>query len=254
MQLANAVGQRRRPRLQDDRRLHLVQLTVPHRGHILPARPRRNRARAEFLAAPRAEDDVRRAPHGLERIGDDPSLAERLDGEIRKDIVATGDADQLRHPTDRRDLRLVPFLEIDPGPALELRGRRADPGQTVFEAGDERGGLRFAADHAAERAQHAQDVGDAALVEHVDLHAATNQRRRDVGLQVREPEHQVGLQRDDTVDLRAGECRYPRLLAPGTRRTDRETRNADDAPVLAEQVQRLGGLLGQADDARGKSG
>ena len=74
---------------------------------------------------------------------------------------------------------------------------------------------------------------------------------RDVRLQVREAEHEVGTQRDDAVDLRAGECGHFRLLAPRPRRAHGEARDADDARVLAEEVQRLGRLLGEADDAFG---
>ncbi len=51
--------------------------------------------------------------------------------------------------------------------------------------------LRLAADHAAERAHHAQDLGDAAVVEDVHLDAGADELGGDVGLQVGEAEHQV---------------------------------------------------------------
>ena len=47
--------------------------------------------------------------------------------ELREHVVAAGDADQLRHPADRRDLRLVPLLEIDARPAREPRRARREP-------------------------------------------------------------------------------------------------------------------------------
>jgi len=52
----------------------------------------------------------------------------------------------------------------------------------------------LAADHHAKRAQHAQNFGDAALVEDVHLDAAAHEFGGDVGLQVREAEHEVRLE------------------------------------------------------------
>src|SRR5262249_26081946 len=66
-----------------------------------------------------------------------------------------------------------------------------------------------------------------------------------------EAEHQVRLQRQDPVDLRAGEGRHSGLLAPRPRRSHREAGDAHDAPLLAEQVESFGGLLGETHDARG---
>ena len=81
------------------------------------------------------------------------------------------------------------------------------------------------------------------------LAAGAHQLRGNVRLQVGEAEYEVGLEREDAVNLGAGEGRYPRLLAPRPRRADGEAGNADDAPVLAQQVERFGGLLGETDDA-----
>jgi hypothetical protein len=49
MQLLHPIGQRGRTRLQDDRRFHLVQFTVAHRGHVLPSGPSRHCAPLNFL-------------------------------------------------------------------------------------------------------------------------------------------------------------------------------------------------------------
>ena len=76
----------------------------------------------------------------------------------------------------------------------------------------------------------------------------------DVGLQVGKAEHEVGLERDDALDIGAGEGRHLGLLAPSARRAHREARNSDNAPLLAEKVERFGRLLGQADDALGEFG
>ena len=124
VQLARAIGQRRGSGLQDDRRLDLVEMPVAHGGHVAPARARRHGLGPEFLAAPRTEDHLGRAARHFERIGDDAILAQRLARQLRKHIVAAGDADELRHPADAGDLRLVPFLEIHARPARETRGAR----------------------------------------------------------------------------------------------------------------------------------
>ena len=112
----------------------------------------------------------------------------------------------------------------------------------------ERGGLFRHADDAAEHADHLQDLGDAALVEREDRVAALHELGRDVGLQIREREDEVGLERLDLVVARVEERRHLRLL-PRLRRPHRVAGDADDAIALAEQVERLGGLFGEADDA-----
>ena len=170
---------------------------------------------------------------------------------LGKAVLAARDLDQLADPADAGDLRLVPFLEVDARPARQPRRRPRIASTSCREPIGERRGLRFAADHAAEHADHAQDLRDAAVIEEVHLDARARELGRDVGLQVREAEHEVRLEREDAVDLRAGECRHLRLLAPRPRRPHGEAGDADDARVLAEQVQRLRRLLGQADDAFG---
>src|SRR5262245_40831868 len=87
------------------------------------------------------------------------------------------------------------------------------------------------------------------MIEDVHFDAGPHERGADVGLQVREAEHQVRPQLDDAVELRARECRDLRLLLACPRRTHGEAGDADDAPVLTEQVQGLGRLLGEAHDA-----
>jgi len=87
----------------------------------------------------------------------------------------------------------------------------------------------------------------------VNVQALTDQLGGDVRLQVREAEHQVRGERDDAPGAGAGEGRDARLLAPGPRWAHGEAGDADDAPLLPEQIERLGGLLGEADDALRKS-
>ena len=68
-----------------------------------------------------------------------------------KHVVAARDADQLRHPADAGDLRLVPLLEIDARPARQARGGGADRIESGCRLPRERRRLRLAADHPAQR-------------------------------------------------------------------------------------------------------
>ena len=79
-----------------------------------------------------------------------------------------------------------------------------------------------------------------------------DQLRDDVGLQVGERQHQVGLEREDLRHVGGDERRHPRLLAPHLRRPHRIAGHADDAAVLAEEIERLHGFFGQADDSLGR--
>ena len=107
-------------------------------------------------------------------------------------------------------------------------------------------------DDGAERADHRQDAGDVALVEDVDGNARAHQIGDDAGLQIGEGEHEIRLEREDLRNVRGDEGGNPRLLAPDLRRPHRIAGDADDAVLLAEQIQRLDGLFGQADDPAGR--
>ena len=61
-------------------------------------------------------------------------------------------------------------------------------------------------------------------------------------------EDQIGLERFDLVEPRVDERGHSRLL-PRLRRPHGVAGHADDAIAFAEQIQRLGRLFGQADDA-----
>ncbi len=224
---------------------------VAHGGDRVPTGTRSDLLGPELLAAPGSEDDVRRAAHDFARVGDDAIPAERHRSKLGKAVLAAGDLDQLADPADARDQRLVPFLEVDARTPRQSRGRCAGRLDIGFQPVGERSGLRLAADHAPEHADHAQDLRDAAVIEEVNLDSGTREIGGDVRLQVREAEHEVGAQRDDAVDLRAGERRDFRLLASRARRANGESRDPDDARILAEEVERLGRLLRQADDAFG---
>ena len=76
---------------------------------------------------------------------------------------------------------------------------------------------------------------------------------RDVGLQVGEADHQIGFELQNLFFFRTQKSRNAGLLLPGPRRAHGVARDADDAPLFAEQVERLGAFLGEADDALGES-
>ena len=84
---------------------------------------------------------------------------------------------------------------------------------------------------------------DIALVERMDGDAEADQLGGDVGLQVGKRQDQIGLQREDFRHVGADEGRHPRLLAPHPRRAHRVARNAGDAALLAEEIERLHGFF-----------
>ena len=187
------IGQRRRSRLQDDRRLDLDDAVVAHRRDIAPARTLPDAIRHDLLAAPGREDHVGRGfAHHIGR--NDPVLGRLLKPQLWQRVLAAGDLDQFGHPADAGDQRIVPFLEIDfwfrRGP-----GRRRDTREALFKVARELIGALGRADDGAERADHREDAGDVALVEDVNGDARAHQIGDDVGLQVGEGEHEIGLER-----------------------------------------------------------
>jgi hypothetical protein len=101
----------------------------------------------------------------------------------------------------------------------------------------------------ADSADHPQNAGNIALIEDVDGCAGAHQVGDDVGLEVRERQHQVGLEREDFWDIGGDEGRDPRLLAAHPWRPHRIAGDADDAILLAEQIQGLDGFFGKTDDS-----
>jgi len=161
----DAVGQRGRARLQDVHRLDLVQLAVTHRSDAFPARPRADALGTKLLAAPGAEDDIGRATDDLGAVGDHASRRTGGAGALGKDILAARDRDQLAHPADAADHRLVPFFEIDARPPGEALAGLADSIEIALQPCNQTLALRGGADHGREREDHRQDLVDRALVE-----------------------------------------------------------------------------------------
>jgi hypothetical protein len=249
MQRIEPVEQRGRAGLEDDRRLDFLDFAIAHRGNGIPTGSRGNLVGSEFLAAPGTEDDVRRAAHDFERIGEDSVATERPIRHFREHVVAARDADQLRDPADAAEQRLVPFLEIHARtPRQSARGN--------FDSCEVRLGIARVCVGAAGRADHRaapagviENPGNAAVVRDPDLDAGRDEFARDTGLHVGETDREIGLEREDLVDPGARERGHLRFLATRARRTHGESRNADDARLLAERVQHFGRFLGQANDA-----
>src|SRR5688572_32973674 len=108
-------------------------MPAAHRRHVAPPGARRDLLGAELLAAPGPEYHIRRAARHLEGIGDDAVLAERLTRQLGKAVLASGDPDQLRHPANAGNLRLVPLLEIHARMSVETRRARADGIEPRFQ-------------------------------------------------------------------------------------------------------------------------
>src|SRR5262249_21646896 len=109
-QLLHALGERRRPRLQDDRALDLVELVVDDRAHPGPARPGANLFRLRLPPAPARHDALRVAAGYLLGL-EDAALRALAGAALRADVHAAHQLHQLAAPPDAADQRLVPLLE-----------------------------------------------------------------------------------------------------------------------------------------------
>src|SRR5260370_15581903 len=110
VQLAEALGELSRSGLQDVVRFHFEDAIVPDGAHAIPAGPADDRRFLHPLSTPRREDDLRIPACDLRRV-DDAIPRELRVRELRKDRRTACDLDELFHPPDPGDERLVPFLE-----------------------------------------------------------------------------------------------------------------------------------------------
>ncbi len=173
--------------------------------------------------------------------------------QFREHLDAAGDLDQLRHPADAGDHRLVPFLEIDARAARQLRGALARLRRAALPAS------RASASALRGAPTSAPSVRIIARMPATSrwLKACTATLRRISSAA-------MSACRSEKVRTRSGssarifsksardEGGDARLLLAHPRRPHRIARDADDAALLAEKIERLDGLLGQADDAFGR--
>ena len=151
---------------------------------------------------------------------------------FRKNVGAAGRLDQLGHPAAAGDDRLVPLLEENP---RTFARRRRQRGKAALEDADKRLGLLRRANHCAEHPHHGEYAGEVDMVERVHGDAAADQLRRNVRLQVGIGQHEVGVQRENAVDIGAGERRYARLFAAHLRRPDGEAGHSNNARILTRR-------------------
>jgi hypothetical protein len=168
-----------------------------------------------------------------------------------QNVFAAGDLDQFGDPADAADQWIVPFLEIDFWRWQMPRDRR-DCGKPLLIHGCKLIRSRRRTDQRAQGADHRQNACDIALIEYMDGNAGTDQVGDDFGLQVGERENEVGFEREDLRNIRRDKRRDPRFLASDPRRAHRVAGDADDAILLAQQIQCLDGLLGETDDPAGR--
>ena len=107
-----------------------------------------------------------------------------LTPQLGKERLSTGDLDELVHPADARNQRVVPLLEEDTRPVRQIRCAVRDLVQVLFEPFDERFCFGRSPDQRSDHADHLQDLGDAALIERDHRVAATDQLRGDVRLKI----------------------------------------------------------------------
>ena len=115
-----------------------------------------------------------------------------------------------------RNQRIVPFLEVHARPAGQTLPRRpgplAGPAAARSASASAFGG---AADDAAEHPNHLQDLVDAALIEGEHRVAALDQLGGDVGLQVGERQHEIGVAAPRSCrSARGGTTRHAASAAP----------------------------------------
>jgi hypothetical protein len=83
----------------------------------------------------------------------------------------------------------------------------------------------------------------------MEVEPAANEIGGDVRLEIGEGQDEIGLQREDLVDIRRGKGADARLLTASLRRAHNIAGDPDDAVLLAEQIQRFDGLFGKADNS-----
>jgi hypothetical protein len=115
--------------------------------------------------------------------------------------------------------------------------------QTRFKRPDELLGPVARLYQSTEHPDHIEDPRDSSLVERVDVEPAPDQIGDDVRLKIGERQDEVPLQGEDLLDVRRCEGAHPRFLTASPRRAHEIAGDADDAVLLAEQIQRLDGFF-----------
>ena len=80
------------------------------------------------------------------------------------------------------------------------------------------------------------------------LDPSPDQPGGNVGLQVREGQHKIRVQRLDLLQISTGERPHPRLFAPHAGGADGIAGDPDNPVVLAKKIQRLDSFFGETND------
>src|SRR6266852_1311582 len=218
----------------------------------VPPRPIPDGVDIHGLAAPGGEHDLGITSHHLVGIHD--ALGGALhQAQLGEDVPPPRDLDDLRHPTDSRDQRIVPLLEVHAWPigphARELPHLR----DLVADVQDQRARAALQTQESAHRQDGVQDLGHRALIGAEDGHARPNQFRADLGLEVRERQHEIGLESQDPVGAKGGEAADLGLV-PSLGGAVGRAGHADHPRPRSERVAGLDVVGAQADDALGELG
>src|SRR5262249_51638762 len=101
-ELSDTVGQRRRPRLQDQRALHLVELIVDHGAHLAPTRSRDDLLPRCFSPTP-ARDHCFRITRSDRLWRKNPSRRALLAPRLAADVFSSHELHELGDPTNAAD-------------------------------------------------------------------------------------------------------------------------------------------------------
>src|SRR5215471_15869074 len=179
------------------------------------------------LAAPRSKDDLWIPTDHLGRV-DHPLGGRRLVSELGKDVATARELDDLGDPTNPRDERIVPLLEVHPGPIRPYAGELTYLLDLVSHVLDEISRLAIETEEAAHHDDDGEHIIERARIGAEDREAGSDQLGADLGLEIREGENEVGLQLPNLVHAKAGERAHLRLLAR-FRRAMRGPRHPDHA-------------------------
>ncbi len=239
--------------MQDVRRLDFVDVSVTDGWNGAPALTLHEPLGLEFLSAPGTNDDIGCAPYDLVGVGDNALFRAMRRRQLRKAIIATGDADEFRDPANTGNHWIIPLLEVDSRAVWQDRGSASHVIHVGLKVSDQGRCFRCRTDHRTQHRDHGEDFLHGSLVENVHGHAAANQLRGYIGLQIGKPEYEVGLKLENPINLCRGERRNPWLFLARLWWTHGEPGNTNYPVLFAEKIERFGGFLGETHDALRKS-
>ena len=141
----------------------------------------------------------------------------------------------------------MPLLEVDARAVGPHRRVLADLVHFVTHVLDQGTRPGLAAERAADEEHGAQHVVDGARVRAEHRDPTADQVADHILLEIREREHQIGLERQDLVEPERGEAPDRYLLTHGLRPA-RRARDADHPVAGAHEVGDLRGVGGETDD------